>query len=175
MKGAHPLHKSGGGPLGLLKAVLLGLGLPLQLLLAALGLPLHVLEDFGLLLLGLLHQILGHPLGGHQGLAHGLLGGAILLHLVHQHLHLAFQHRVFTVQRGVVRGQNVQKLVHLGHVIPPERRLLKGALGYLLRRKHSFVPSQNSMSNGGPPGAAARCAALARTRFSLPARAGGWP
>ena len=43
----------------------------------------------------------------------------------------------FSVEkRGVVPGENVQKFIHLGHVIAAERRLLKGALGYFLWCEH---------------------------------------
>ena len=151
MEGAHLLDIGGGLLLGGLQAEALGLLLPADVRQLLLGLRLGVLEDLGALLLRLLHQVVRHPLGGHQGLAHGLLGGAVLLHLVHQHLHLGLQGGVLLVQGGVVHRQHVQELVHHGHVVSAERRLGKGVLRDLLRCQHrSILPVKIVVSPRSP-------------------------
>ena len=61
------------------------------------GLGLCLGNDGVHLLLGLRHHLVGHPLGGKHGFAHGFLGGAVFLDLIRQHLHLGLQRGVFFV------------------------------------------------------------------------------
>ena len=133
-------HIGGGGVLGGGEAHLLAADVLLQLRNTGLGLRLRVLQQLGLLGLRLGHQLVGHLLGGKQGLAHGLLGGAVLLHLVHQYLHLGLEGGVFLIERGVVRRQYVQKFIHHRHVIAAEGRLGKGVLGNFLWCQHNVIP-----------------------------------
>ena len=100
----------------------------------------HIQHDTNSSRLRLGHQLVGHLLGGKQGLAHGLLGGAVLLHLVHQYLHLGLEGGVFLIERGVVRRQYVQKFIHHRHVIAAEGRLGKGVLGNFLWCQHNVIP-----------------------------------
>ena len=133
-------HIGGGGVLGGGEAHLLAADVLLQLRNTGLGLRLRVLQQLGLLGLRLGHQLVGHLLGGKQGPAHGLLGGAVLLHLVHQYLHLGLEGGVFLIERGVVRRQYVQKFIHHRHVIAAEGRLGKGVLGNFLWCQHNVIP-----------------------------------
>ena len=98
MEGPHLGHIGSGGGLGGGQTELLVAGLLADIGHPLLGLPFGVGEDLGLFGLRLLHQLVGHPLGGHQRLAHGVLGGAVLLYLLHQDLHLALQNGVLIVQ-----------------------------------------------------------------------------
>ena len=82
-----------------------------------LGLHLRVGQDLLLLGLGLLHQLGGHLLGRQQRLAHGLLGGTVLLYLLGQHLQLGLQRDILLEQGGVVLRQRVQKLIHRRHIV----------------------------------------------------------
>ena len=140
MDGPQLIHKGGGGVLGLLKPELLRLHLLGNALHTLARFALRLVDQGGTLLLRLPDQIIRPALGDHKGLPHGVLGGPVLLHLVGQHLHLAFQHGVLAVQGGVIRRQNIQKFVHLGHIVAVEGGLLKGALRHFLGRKHSVIP-----------------------------------
>ena len=90
-----------------------------------------------LLGLRLLHQLGGHLLGGQQRLTHGILGGAVFLHLLRQHLQLGLQRDVFLKQCGIILRQRVQKFVHNTHAVAAaERRLGEYLLRNFLRCKH---------------------------------------
>ena len=140
-------HIGGGGLLGGGQAHLLVPNGLLQLGHSGLGVGLGVLHQLVALALSLSHQVVRHLLSGHQGLAHGVLGGAVLLHLLHQHLHLGLQGGVFLVEGGVIRRQDIQKFVHHRHIISV-KRLGKGVFRNFLRRKHSQFPLNLFVSCG---------------------------
>ena len=75
----------------------------------------RLFEKVLLLGLGLLHQLGGHLLGRQQRGTHGVLGGAILLHLLRQDLQLGLQRHILFIQRRIILGQRVEKLVHSAH------------------------------------------------------------
>ena len=138
----------GSGRLSRRQPTLLRLHLTAQLLGLVGQLILCLADDGRLLLLGLLDQIVRHALGGHEGLSHGLLGGFILLHLVHQHLHLALEHGVFVVKGTVIGGEHIQKLIHHRHVVAAEGGLCKYAFGNFLRGEHiPYLPCAFSLKN----------------------------
>ena len=141
-------HIGGGGALGGGQAELFALHLLPQGLYLLPGLGLRLGQQLGLLALRVLNHLVGHPLGGEQSLTHGVLGGAVFLHLFHQHLHLALQDRVFLVKGGVVLGEHIQELIHHRHVVAPEGRLGKGVLGDLLRSHHTPFPRFSAQEGG---------------------------
>ena len=154
MQGLHLLHIGGGLLLGAGETILLRLHILADGLHLLLGLSLGLLQHLVPLVLGFLHQLVRHPLGGHQRLSHGFFRGTVLLHLFHQHLHFALQHRVFAVKGAVILGQYVQELVHLGHIVSAKGRLGKGALRNLLRSQHSNPPKILSVVPGTGQGRA---------------------
>ncbi|MPN50700.1 hypothetical protein SDC9_198332 [bioreactor metagenome] len=77
-----------------------------------------------------------HFLSGEQSGAHSVLGGAVLLDLVDEHLHLGLERGVFFEKSGIVLGQLVEKFVDHGHVIAAHDGFLKYVGGNFLRCKH---------------------------------------
>ena len=98
---------------------------------------LRLLEDAVPLLLRLLDDGVRHPLGREQRGPHGVLRGPVLLHLFHQDLQLGLQRGILFIERRVVVGELVQKLVHHSHVVAAHHHLGEGAGGNLLRCQHS--------------------------------------
>ena len=56
-------------------------------------------------------------LGGQKGGPHGVLRSPVVLHLLHQDLHLGLQGGVFLVEGRIVVRDLIQKLIHHGHIV----------------------------------------------------------
>ena len=72
-----------------------------------LGVDLRLRHHLIPLLFGFLHNGIRHPLSGEQGGPHGILGGAVFLHLLHQNLQLGLQSRVLFIKGGIIVRQLV--------------------------------------------------------------------
>ncbi|CAN3965751.1 signal peptidase I, partial [Dysosmobacter welbionis] len=126
-------------PLALVQPLLGGLHLLAQLADLLPGAGLRLGQDLVPLGLCLVDDGVRHLLGGQQGGAHGVLGGTVVLHLFHQDLQLGLQRRVLLVERGVIIGELVQKLIDHGHVISAHHCLGKGVGGNFLWCQHSAM------------------------------------
>ena len=102
----------------------------------AVGLAFGVFEQGLFLLLRLGDHAVCHLLRGQQRGAHGVLGRAVFLDLVHEHLHLRLERGVFLVKRGIVVGQLVKELIDHGHVVAAHDGLGECVVGNLLRCQH---------------------------------------